>query len=497
MEEILKKIKQYKSDPNKQEVQELMELLGELLNKKNDVSEIVDILLCFSPQVTRIFLNSHYETLINQKLLKNFLVKLRKSSQITPQAIPNRIFPIVGILVALDCQMPYVGLFFSDFLSKMEKKGKFTDNTLKLFDKLVLSDYKETPYDFLKLNYSSIDANLLKSLNRFVIGLAEAEMIDLANENLQEWASKYNVLLPKQKSKPSEQANTTTVSGKNPVSGKQTNATKVEKKSTDKSSQEKSSKDTTDPLPVPKKAPVVAPNEKKEIIATDEPKKNIENTKKESDLVKEKPSDQILENSVLLSEIQEAQKSLLATVAIAEKSMGKMSESLKDSLGMIDTQREEIAQLKMERTTLEAQKCDFDEKLKSTSQQLVDTSSELKALKQQITLLEGEVSSEKEAKQMLSDSNHEKTLQVEEQIAKITDLEQRLKKSLEQDAIAENQELITLKKELSRKLQEAHKDYVEMSGQDYTADLLESHKFLLERIFKMFKRQGITLEEEG
>ncbi len=237
---------------------------------------------------------------------------------------------------------------------------------------------------------------------------------------------------------------------------------KEEKNSSDKASQEKIPKDTPTSVPAPEKI-------------------FVENS----------------EYSVMLTEIQTAQKSLLHTISQAENSMGKMSESLSESLGMIDTQREEIAQLKKERATLEEQKCGFEKKLKSTSQQLTDTSAEVESLKKKIVLLEGELSSEKEIKQSLADSDELKTKQIEEQNSKITDLEQRLKKSLEQDAIAENQELITLKKELSRKLQEAHKDYEEIADQDYSSDLLESHKFLLERIFKMFKRHGITLEEEG
>lgn len=493
MEEIIGKIKEYKTEPNNGESEEIMVLFGKLIEKKCSANELVDPLLEFAPYVTKIFLERHYERLVSQELLSPFLKKYRKSKKITPSTIPNRIFPIVGFISFKGNSMSSVAVFFLSFLEKIDKKGSYSENTLKLFNKHVLQYYNESPYDFLKLDYGNVDANLLVSLNRFVIGLAEAEMIDLANENVIEWADKYNVRLPKRKVNTQEQAKADLVLNENPVQEKKISSIKEEKKSP----QEKITKDSPKSLPVPENTPVVATIDKKEKTPTEEPKMEKVHRKKQSDAVEETSFNQNMDYSLMLTEIQEAQKSLLATVAVAENSVGKMSESLSDSLGMIDTQREEIAQLKGERAILEEQKCGFDEKLKTTSQQLTDASAEIVSLKKKIAFLEEEVSAERVEKQSLVESEKYKIQQLEEQTSKITDLEQRLKKSLEQDAIAENQELITLRKELSRKLQEAHKDYGEMAMQDYSSDLLESHKFLLERIFKMFKRHGINWEEEG
>jgi len=81
--------------------------------------------------------------------------------------------------------------------------------------------------------------------------------------------------------------------------------------------------------------------------------------------------------------------------------------------------------------------------------------------------------------------------QLAEKDMQIEDLTQRLRTSLEMDNISKNQELITLKNDISEALKLDYADYAKSTNLPYNEDLFEMYRSTLKRIFKLLKRFGI------
>lgn len=535
MKDIIVKIDSYnKKKANQTQANELSELFGELLRKKIDQTQLVDKLVEFPPPVTKTFITNNYVEITKKGNTFEFLNNFLNTKKIKEPQYPVRIFPIIAIFLQENNQTPAFGRFICSFITRIEHTGAikkdegsssiqffsnensgqmtFSNSNFELFKKNILNKEGDLNYRFLQIDYSEVNQGMLKSFTRFLIGLSELKMVDLSHDIALAWADKYEMEFPSLKEKETEQQKDNIAAVENSVENKESKPPKTKKQSTEESSSKNDTEDKQIALSMPEEVSVAAKPEKKQsekVPTTESKTPQIEDAqepevKKEEEVAKKEDTSPIFDTSTMVSELQEAEKSLLATIHQAQESMGQMSTSLTDSLATIDFLKEEnksneekITGLKSKQSALEEEKRALEEKIRLTSQKLEESGAEQVALTEKIAQLEEELSQEKKEKSNLLDSETENLRQIDEQTLKITDLEQRLKKSLEQDAIAENQELITLKKELSRKLQEAFGDYQDMAEQEYSSDLLESHKFLLERIFKMFKRHGITLEEEG
>ncbi|MFI3279634.1 MAG: hypothetical protein R3Y55_03815 [Rikenellaceae bacterium] len=75
--------------------------------------------------------------------------------------------------------------------------------------------------------------------------------------------------------------------------------------------------------------------------------------------------------------------------------------------------------------------------------------------------------------------------------AKVADLEARLKRSLEMDAIMENQELITLKHTLAEDLKLQYTDWQEAKDREMGEDEYVFRGAVIKRVFQVLTRNGI------
>ncbi|MDL2233238.1 hypothetical protein LJC63_06625 [Ruminococcaceae bacterium OttesenSCG-928-L11] len=76
----------------------------------------------------------------------------------------------------------------------------------------------------------------------------------------------------------------------------------------------------------------------------------------------------------------------------------------------------------------------------------------------------------------------------------ISDLTSRLRASLNMDEISKNQELTTLKNDISEALKLDYSDFIGTRNSEYSQDLFEAYRSTLTRIFKLLKRFGVTCE---
>ena len=78
--------------------------------------------------------------------------------------------------------------------------------------------------------------------------------------------------------------------------------------------------------------------------------------------------------------------------------------------------------------------------------------------------------------------------------AQVHDLTERLRTSLNMDEISKNQELATLKNDISEALKLDYSDFSGTISSEYSPDLFEAYRSTLTRIFKLLKRFGIICE---
>gem|GEM_PF-1400521 len=87
-----------------------------------------------------------------------------------------------------------------------------------------------------------------------------------------------------------------------------------------------------------------------------------------------------------------------------------------------------------------------------------------------------------------------KEKQLSEMNGQIADLTERLRISLQMDDISKNQELITLKSDISDALKLDYADFAKSKENPYSEDLFEAYRSTLTRIFKLLKRFGISCQ---
>ena len=85
--------------------------------------------------------------------------------------------------------------------------------------------------------------------------------------------------------------------------------------------------------------------------------------------------------------------------------------------------------------------------------------------------------------------------EISEKNDKINELSEQLKTALQIEDISQNQELITLKDTLSKKLKDDFNDYIQLKDREYSQDIYEAFRGSLSRIFKALKHQGIKFDE--
>ena len=89
-----------------------------------------------------------------------------------------------------------------------------------------------------------------------------------------------------------------------------------------------------------------------------------------------------------------------------------------------------------------------------------------------------------------------KDIRITEAEKQVLDLTERLRISIHMDDISSNQELITLKNNISSALKLEYEDFVKSKTSPLSQDLFEVYISMLTRIFKLLKRYGISCEEE-
>lgn len=97
--------------------------------------------------------------------------------------------------------------------------------------------------------------------------------------------------------------------------------------------------------------------------------------------------------------------------------------------------------------------------------------------------LEGFLAELKNVKETLNDANERNA-----------DLTNRLRKSLSMDEISKNQELITLKNDISVAMKPDYRDFTNSRDKEFSQGLFEVYRSMLSRLFRVLKRHEIELE---
>jgi len=84
--------------------------------------------------------------------------------------------------------------------------------------------------------------------------------------------------------------------------------------------------------------------------------------------------------------------------------------------------------------------------------------------------------------------------EIAENKKEIDDLTERLRTALKMDGIAKNQELATLKNDVSEALKLEYANYTKSKERAYNEDLFEAYRAMLSRVFRVLRRHGISCE---
>jgi hypothetical protein len=135
-----------------------------------------------------------------------------------------------------------------------------------------------------------------------------------------------------------------------------------------------------------------------------------------------------------------------------------------------------------------------NEELRTLLRTIINTNETHVTLRKQITDREEQISEKdrKIAELQVEVAGHESTI-VNMQ-AKNDDLKERLAITLQLDTSANNQELITLRTDISNALKLEYQDYLDSKTMDFSPDQYEAFKASLFRIFKTLKRFHINFE---
>ena len=132
---------------------------------------------------------------------------------------------------------------------------------------------------------------------------------------------------------------------------------------------------------------------------------------------------------------------------------------------------------------------------------LTDTHSSIDSLTSALSRRDAEIStirsdfSEKErhiAKLGTDLTNKDK--RITELESEVQNLTERLRTSLQMDDISKNQEMITLKNDISEALKLDYADFLKSKDNMYNQDLFDAYRSTLSRIFKLLKRYGISCQ---
>jgi hypothetical protein len=159
----------------------------------------------------------------------------------------------------------------------------------------------------------------------------------------------------------------------------------------------------------------------------------------------------------------------------------------------------QVAKSECEETVCKIEKTQQD--ILAAMRKLADNRSSIDALTSAISRRDDELNSlravvpEKERRAaLLASEVSARDNQISEMKRQIDDLTGRLRASLQMDDISKNQELITLKNDISEALKLDYADFVKSKDSPYDIDLFDMYRSTLTRIFKLLKRFGITCQ---
>ncbi|ADU26814.1 hypothetical protein [Ethanoligenens harbinense] len=164
----------------------------------------------------------------------------------------------------------------------------------------------------------------------------------------------------------------------------------------------------------------------------------------------------------------------------AEKTKNYDSQISKDALVKIESTQTEILLLLRRLTENRAAIDTLSMQIQKKNGEIATAQATIREREQQLSFSTLEL---KKIKTTLSSSE-----------AQVSDLTERLRTSLNMDEISKNQELATLKNDISEALKLDYSDFMASKGSEYSSDLFEAYRSTLTRIFKLLKRFGITYE---
>lgn len=121
-------------------------------------------------------------------------------------------------------------------------------------------------------------------------------------------------------------------------------------------------------------------------------------------------------------------------------------------------------------------------------------SSEITRRNEEISAIKSDLIKQEHRAMSLASEIVTKERQLAEMKGQIDDLTERLRTSLHMDEISKNQELNTLKINISEALKLDYDDFIKSKEKQFDEDLFTAYRSTLNRIFKLLKRFGITCQ---
>lgn len=209
-------------------------------------------------------------------------------------------------------------------------------------------------------------------------------------------------------------------------------------------------------------------------------KKTFNSSTNESELFVEKKTDEgCLEVPAQVTVLSES--TLLKTIDDAESLVKEFTHSLSDTFGTITLLKEELVRKSEEIKSLQ-------EKMEEKEELLQQTLTEKEEIFQR-TLVEKDA-----LLSALQEDSIGKDKQLQCLIEDKQDLEERVKNAYQMDEIVVNQQLLTLKSDISEDLQLEYEEYRESLGNLCNEDEFAAYRATIKRIFRTLKRHGIEFK---
>lgn len=193
------------------------------------------------------------------------------------------------------------------------------------------------------------------------------------------------------------------------------------------------------------------------------------------------------------TDTQEPHEVISKSIAKSEKNVDQLSIELKEDIenNSINNKLLEMDKYISELQKLYSNAFEKNNAFASLERTLLDEKAKLIIANQTISQKNMDLKKLQEDYMDLKKQLCEQSSELEKQSFKIIDLSTRLEKAFSVDSITQNQELISLKNNISNSLKLQYADFVDMSLEEMSEDNYQVFKITLKQVFKTLERYGI------